>query len=211
MQETFLKIGREAFQNTFNPVLLLQVWAAAKVGACHPEARTSQLNEGCGSSVSCVWLRHAESKSLRQQNVHISSSWSRKCGDRPALLSVRGRAEEKRQKRQFIRLEGLCSFIFLVWPSSGLISCFLPNGLGMAAARGWRVALAGGQITGLGCYHGFWNMALRVLHVLATGAGTCDVVADMWKLSSVYPAQPSSVPLSKEVWLLSVRAVKPFC
>lgn len=60
-----------------------------------------------------------------------------------------------------------------------------------------RVALAGGQIAGLGWYRGFWNMALRVLHVLATGAATCDVVAAMWKLSSVYPAQPSSVPLRK--------------
>lgn len=59
------------------------------------------------------------------------------------------------------------------------------------------MALVGGQITGLGCYHGFWNMVLRVLHVLATGAGTCDVVGDMWKLSSVYPAQPISVPLSR--------------
>lgn len=59
------------------------------------------------------------------------------------------------------------------------------------------MALVGGQITGLGCYHGFWNMVLRVLHVLAMGAGTCDVVADMWKLSRVYPAQPISVPLSR--------------
>lgn len=55
------------------------------------------------------------------------------------------------------------------------------------------MALAGGQITGSGCYHGFWNMELRVLHVLAQGAGTSDVVGDMWKLSSIYPAQPSLV------------------
>lgn len=42
-------------------------------------------------------------------------------------------------------------------------------------------------ITGLGCNHGFWNMVLRASHVLAQGAGTCDVVGDMWKLSRVYP------------------------
>lgn len=67
----------------------------------------------------------------------------------------------------------------------------------MAAARGWRVALVGGQIAGLGFYHGFWNMVLRVLHVLAMGAGTCDVVADMWKLSGIYPAQPTLAPVSR--------------
>lgn len=69
------------------------------------------------------------------------------------------------------------------------------------------MAPAGGQITGLGCYHGSCNMALRAMHVLATGAGTCDVAADMWKLSGVHPAQPSSVPLSKEVRPLGVGAV----
>lgn len=57
-------------------------------------------------------------------------------------------------------------------------------------SRGEGVALAGGQITGLGCYHGLWNMELRASHVLAQGAGTSDVVGDMWKLSKVYPAQP---------------------
>lgn len=35
-------------------------------------------------------------------------------------------------------------------------------------------------------------MALWASHVLAQGAGTSDVVRDMWKLSRVYPAQPSS-------------------
>lgn len=34
-------------------------------------------------------------------------------------------------------------------------------------------------------------MGLRASHVLAQGAGTSDVVGDMWKLSRVYPAQPS--------------------
>lgn len=40
-------------------------------------------------------------------------------------------------------------------------------------------------------------MVLRLLHVLAMGAGTCDVAGDMWKLSCVYPAQPISVPLGR--------------
>ena len=53
------------------------------------------------------------------------------------------------------------------------------------------MALASGEITGWGCYHGFWNMELRASHVLAQGAGTSDVVGDMWKLSKVYPARPS--------------------
>ncbi len=57
------------------------------------------------------------------------------------------------------------------------------------------MALANGLIAGLGCYHGFWNMELRASHVLAQGAGTSDVVRDMWKLSRVYPAQPSLGPL----------------
>lgn len=34
-------------------------------------------------------------------------------------------------------------------------------------------------------------MELWASHVLAQGAGTSDVVRDMWKLSWVYPAQPS--------------------
>lgn len=99
-------------------------------------------------------------------------------------------------EKAFYQSERPCSFIFLVWPSGGLISCFLHarcNGLGLAVVPGWRVALAGGQITGSGCYHGLWNMELRALHVLAQGAGTSDVVGDMWKLSSIYPAQPSLV------------------
>lgn len=61
----------------------------------------------------------------------------------------------------------------------------------MAAVRGYGVVLASGKITGFGCYHGFWNMELWASHVLAQGAGTSDVVRDMWKLSRVYPAQPS--------------------
>lgn len=34
-------------------------------------------------------------------------------------------------------------------------------------------------------------MRLRASHVLAEGVGTSDVVRAMWKLSRVYPAQPS--------------------
>ena len=34
-------------------------------------------------------------------------------------------------------------------------------------------------------------MELRASHVLAQGAGTCEVVRDMWKLSRLYRAQPS--------------------
>lgn len=53
------------------------------------------------------------------------------------------------------------------------------------------MALPSVQITGLGCYRSFWNTELQALHVLAQGAGTSDVVRDMWKLSRVDPAQPS--------------------
>lgn len=41
-------------------------------------------------------------------------------------------------------------------------------------------------------------MELWASHVLAQGAGTSDVVRDMWKLSRVYPAQPSLVFLRRE-------------
>lgn len=47
----------------------------------------------------------------------------------------RGREAEK----AFYQFQSTCSFIFLVWPSGGLISCFLSAeciGLGMAAVRG---------------------------------------------------------------------------
>lgn len=60
------------------------------------------------------------------------------------------------------------------------------------------MAQAGTQITGWGHYHGFWNMGLWASHVLAQGAGASDVVKDMWKLSWVYPAQPSLVPVGRE-------------
>lgn len=72
------------------------------------------------------------------------------------------------------------------------------------------MALASGEITGLGCYHGFWNMELRASHVLAQGAGTSDVVRDMWKLSRVYPAQPSLGLLRGETaGFTAVRHRKP--
>lgn len=41
-------------------------------------------------------------------------------------------------------------------------------------------------------------MELWASHVLAQGVGTSDVVRDMWKLSGVYSAQPSSPPGRKE-------------
>lgn len=99
--------------------------------------------------------------------------------------------------RLFLRT---CPFILLVWPSGELMSSFLSkcSGPASAAERGLRVALAGTQITGLDRYHGFWNMRLWASHVLARGAGASDVVRDMWKLSWVYPAQPSLVPVGRE-------------
>lgn len=53
---------------------------------------------------------------------------------------------EKEDKTHFIKLEELCSFIFLVLLSSGIITCFLLNGLGMAAARGEGWHWAAGRL-----------------------------------------------------------------
>lgn len=70
--------------------------------------------------------------------------------------------------------------------------------VGLSSSSGLGVALAGTQITGLDLYHNFWNTRLWASHVLAQGAGASDVVGDMWKLSWVYPAQPSLVPAGRE-------------
>lgn len=107
---------------------------------------------------------------------------------------------EKEATNAFQFFQKTCPFILLVWPSGELMSPFLSkcSGPGSAADRGLRVALASTQITGLDHYHGFWNMRLWASHVLAQGAGASDVVRDMWKLSWVYPAQPSLVPAGRE-------------
>lgn len=50
-------------------------------------------------------------------------------------------------------------------------------------------------------------MELRASHVLAQGAGTSEVVRDMWKLWRLYRAQPSlGLPRGESA---GVAAVKP--
>lgn len=72
------------------------------------------------------------------------------------------------------------------------------------------MALASGQITGWVCYHGLWNTELRASHVLAQGAGTSDVVRTMWKLSRVWPAQPSlGLPRGERASITAVKHRKP--
>lgn len=52
-------------------------------------------------------------------------------------------------------------------------------------------------------------MELRASHVLAQGAGTSDVVMDMWKLSWVYPAQPSlGLPRGERRSVTAVKHLK---
>lgn len=50
-------------------------------------------------------------------------------------------------------------------------------------------------------------MKLWAAHELAQGAGALDVVRDMWNVSRVYPALPSSVLLRRE--RVDIRTLKP--
>lgn len=107
--------------------------------------------------------------------------------------------EERRQRMHLSFFSKNLSFHLCLafWWTNELFPLSMQRA-GLGGRSGLRVALAGKQITGLGRYHGFWSTRLWALHVLAQGAGPSDVVGDMWKLSWVYPAQPSLVPSGRE-------------
>lgn len=145
-----------------------------------------------------VWLQRMKIKSLRWQNVWNSYLYPENVATNPPFEPpMQRRGKEAANASQFFSKNLSFHPCLALWWTNELFPLSIQRA-GLGSRSGIRVALAGKQIIGLGRYHGFWNTRLWASHVLAQGAGPSDVVGGMWKLSWVYPAQPSLVPAGRE-------------